>query len=85
MLLEAGDLDPRFVPMPAGRKCLQDWKASKAASAQQSLVAIVDLSEGDGRYTGLRDTEPVFLASAAKLGVMYPAFQLRLDLRVTCA
>ena len=82
VILTAADLDPVFADHAQTKSCLDDWRKSTAPSAQHSHVALVDLSHTDARYAGIRDKESVDLASSSKAGIMYPAFQLRRDVRV---
>ena len=82
VVLTAADCDPGFADNAQTKSCLDDWRKSTAPSAQNSRVALVDLSQTGARYAGIRDTESVYLASSAKSGIMYPAFQLRRDVRV---
>ena len=85
VVLAAADLDPGFTDNATTKSCLADWQKSKAPSALHSHVALVDLSHSDARYAGIRDKDSVYLASSAKSGIMYPAFQLRRDVRVMAA
>lgn len=85
VVLAAADMDPGFTDNATTKSCLGDWQKSKAPSALHSHVALVDLSHSDARYAGIRDKDSVYLASSAKSGIMYPAFQLRRDVRVLAA
>ena len=82
VIVAAADLDPGFTDNAQTKSCLDAWRKSTAPSAQHSHVALVDLSHAGARYAGIRDTESVDLASSSKAGIMYPAFQLRRDVRV---
>ena len=82
VILTAADLDPAFTDNAQTKSCLDAWRKSTAPSAQHSYVALVDLSHPGARYAGIRDNESVDLASSSKAGIMYPAFQLRYDVRV---
>jgi hypothetical protein len=82
VILTAADLDPGFADNAQTKSCLDAWRKSTAPSALHSHVALVDLSHTGARYTGIRDNESVDLASSSKSGIMYPAFQLRRDVRV---
>jgi len=82
VIVAAEDLDPGFAESASTKACLAEWQRSTAPSAQRSHVALVDLSQDKTQYAAIRDKEPVFLASTAKAGIMYPAFQLRCDVRI---
>jgi len=82
VVLTAADCDPGFADNAQTKTCLDAWRTSTAPSAKNSHVALVDLSQTGARYAGIRDTESIYLASSSKSGIMYPAFQLRRDLRV---
>jgi hypothetical protein len=82
VVLIAADLDPGFADNAHTKSCLADWQKSTAPSAQHSHIALVDLSHGDARYAGHKDTVSLNLVSTSKAGLMYPAFQLRRDARV---
>jgi hypothetical protein len=79
----AADLDPGFVAGPAAKdSCLKKWTESTAATAKGALVAYVDLKTTGPRYTSLNAARGTEVTSTSKIGVMYPAFQLRNDLQV---
>ena len=81
-VLQPADLEPGFVPGPAADvSCLKDWVTSKLTAAKTASVALVDLSAGSPKYTGIRDKVSVDLLSCIKIGVMYAAFQFRHDMQ----
>ena len=80
-LLDAGDLDPGFTaPSAAFKKCLDAWRASTTPTATHAHVSLVDVTSGG--YIGIRDNDNVYVASSAKVGVMYPVVQLIHDISV---
>lgn len=83
VLLQADALDPRFVGGSA-LSGLAAWRQSAAPSARLAHVSLVDLSAGLARYSAIGGQAPRFVASVSKVGLMYPAFQLRRDLQVLC-
>ncbi len=83
VVMDAAHLDPGFVAGPkADASCLKEWAKSAAPSASRARIAFVNLRGAGRKYTGLRDTTETYFSSVTKLGVMYPAFQLRRDLAV---
>ena len=81
-VLRAADLDPGFAAGPEAKvSCLKKWTESTVATAKRAKVAYVDLRTATPKFTSLNAAGATNITSTSKIGVMYPAFQLRHDVQ----